>query len=372
VRPASETLAGVLTSDFDHHFEFDLYYAQERRLQGVLAEDVKFNEDGDAAIQQSGNMTVVWTDTFAQSLSPTKVSDVLAPFGPEVYLYSVVSAGRFSERVALGQYVLTEVPSAQDEELLFRDTWVTVGSTVELEFKERTAAIQRDRFDVPTAATDLSSVWNELARLTKQQIIRTVADRAIPRSVVYEEDRLDAVYALADVLDAIPHMTADGAMSLRPKSWPQPVATLRRGAGGSLLSVGRSMSPDKVYNRVAFRGKSNDQEVILASAEITSGPLRTRNPDGSPSPFGVKTYFAASDYVTNRQQAQEYVDRELPRVSSFGSVVIPVKETFNPLRERGDVVRIEQVTGLLVGRILTISRGADATQDLTVEVLVNG
>jgi hypothetical protein len=372
VRPGSATLDGVLSGPFDHVYVADLYYGGERRLEQVPVRDVRFSEQADADIQQSGSLTVVWTDAFARSLSPREVSDVLAPFGAELYLYSMVWAGPFLERVPLGQFVITNVPSAMDEDMMFRGQWVTVGSTVDLEFKERLAAVERDRFDVPTSANDLSSVWAELGRLTKLQLSRTVADRSIPRSVVYDENRLDAVYDLADVLDAVPHMTADGALSLRPKSWPAPVATLRRGLGGSVVSVGSSMSPEKVYNRVAFRGKSNDQEVILASTEITSGPLRTANPDGTPSPFGRKTFFVSSEYVTTSQQAQEYVQRELPRVSALRSVVVPFTETFNPRRERGDVVWIERARETLLARIVSIDRGSGATQDCTAEVLLNG
>jgi hypothetical protein len=372
VRPGSSTLDGVLTSDFDHEYEVGLYYGGERRLPNVPVTGVSFKEDADASIQQSGTLTVVWTDDFATSISPREIADVLAPFGAELYLYSVVRAGRFVERVPIGQFTITDVPSARDEDMRFRGEWITVGSTVELEFKERLAAVENDRFDVPTAVKNLTSVWDEVGRVTRLQILRTLPDTAIARSVVYGDSRLDAPYDLLELLDGVPHMTADGALSGRPKAWPAASAVLKRGEGGSLVSVGRSMSPEKVYNRVAFRGKTNDMEVILASAEITSGPLRTANPDGTPSPFGRKTYFLSSDFVTTKAAAQEYVDRELPRVSSLRSVVVPFVETFNPRRERGDVVVLERAREDLVGRILTIDRGSGPTQECTAEVLLNG
>lgn len=367
-REGSSVLRGVLTGTFDHFYQADIYYGGERRLTNVPVSNVQFEEDGNAQIQQSGSFTVVWTDAFGKSISPYEIADVLAPFGAEVYLYSMIWSGPFQERVELGQFTITGVPSAMDEDMLFRGEWITVGSTVEIEFKERLAKVQDDRFDVPSAATNLTSVWNELGRLTGLQLLRTVPDAAIPRTVVYEEDRLDAVYNLVDVLDAVPHMTADGVLAARPNVWPAPVDTLRRGRGGSIVRVGRAMSPADVYNRVAFRGKSGDQEVILAAAEIRSGPLRVRNADGSPSPFGRKTFFVSTDYVTTRAEAQAYVDRELPRVSRLRSIVIPVTETFNPLRERGDVVNLERVKADLLGRVISISRGERGTQALKVEV----
>jgi hypothetical protein len=370
VRPGSDLLDGVLTSDFDHYFVADLFYAGERRLASIPVSDVTFNEDGDAVIQQSGSLTVQWTDDYATSVTPREVSDVLAPFGAELYLYSMVWLGPFVERVPMGQFVITDVPSAMDEDMLFRGEWITVGSVVELEFKERTANVDEDRFDVPGAAGDLSSVWAEIGRLTSLQLQRTVPDAPIPRSVVYQENRLDAVYDLAAVLDAVPHMTADGVLAARPNVWPAPVASLDRGDGGCLVSVGNSMRRENVYNRVAFRGKDGDSQVILAAAEVPSGPLRARNADGSRSPFGRKTYFLASEYVSTRAQAQDFVDRELPRVSSLRSAVVPFVETFNPRRERGDVVWITRGRERLLGRILTLSRTEGPTQEGTAEVRI--
>lgn len=368
MRRGTAQFRGVLTGPFNHYYTADIYYAGERRLADVPITDVRFKEDGDAAIQQSGSFTIVWTDDFGRSVSPGEVSDVLAPFGAEVYLYSRVWVGPFVERVALGQFTITDVPSAMDEDMVFRGEWITVGSVVEVEFKERLAKVQDDRFDVPSAAGDLSSTWDELGRLTELQLSRSLPDREIPRAVVYKEDRLDAVYDLANVIDGIPHMTSDGALSARPKAWPGVVDTVRRGAGGTIVSVGRAMSPKDVYNRVAFRGKSDNQEIILASAEVSAGPLRARNHDGTPSPFRRKTYFVSSEYVTNEEQALEWVQRELPRVSQLRSVRIPVTETFNPLRERGDVVRIERARKSLLGRIVSIDRDGGATQTMIVEL----
>lgn len=369
MRIGSTMLQGVLAEgSFNHHYLADVYYDGARRLTNLPIQDVSFNEDSLAKIQQSGSFTVKWTDDFGKSISPREIGDILAPFGAEVYLYSIIEAGSFLERVELGQFTITNVPSAMDEDMIFRGERITVGSTVEIEFKERLAKVQDDRFDTPSAATDLTSTWNELGRLTELQLTRTLPDKPISRAVVYEEDRLDAVYDLFEILDGVPHMTADGALSGRPNVWPARSATLKRGKQGTLVSVGRAMSPESVYNRVAFRGKTGDQQIILASAEITSGPLRARNPDGTPSPFRRKTYFLSSEYITNAQEAQDYVQRELPRVSQLRSVIVPVTETFNPLRERGDVIDLERPDRTLTGRIRNIKRSGRKTQTMDVEL----
>lgn len=370
MRFGSTTLRQILTGSFDHYYTADIYYAGERRLSDVAITNVRFKEDASAKIQASGSCTVVWQDAYATSISPTTPQSVLAPFGGEIYLYSVIVAGPFMEKVPLGQFRITDVPSAQDEEMLFKGQYITTGSLVDVEFADRLQRVQQDRFDTPSAPTDLSSVWSEIGRQTGLQLTKNIADAVIPRSVAYQEDRLQAVYDLANVLDASLHMTSDGALSMRPNAWPAPVDALLRGTNGSIVNVGKAMSTDGVYNRVAVRSSTDSGSGILAVAVKTDGPLRAVNPDGSRSPWGAVTEFVDSPYVTTTTQAQAYAQRELARVAVLGKKTIPVVETFNPLRERGDVITIQRTTTTLTGRIDTIDRDAGATQ--TMQVIING
>lgn len=365
MRFGSDILKGILTGSFNFYWAADVYYNGERRLQDVPLSDVRFQEDANATIQQSGSCTVVWSDAFATSVSPAGVEDSLAPFGAQLQVFCVVEAGSFSERVSYGWFQITNVPSARDEMMRFRGDWITVGSTVELELKETLAAIAEETFDAPTAPTSLVSAWDEVGRISGFVLERAVPDAPVPRSVMYEDEKIDALYDLMDVvLSAVPHMNADGALSARPKSWPEPVDRIRLGV---LVEVGNSMSAAQVYNRVVVRANGANQAAILAVAELRTGPLRVRNVDGSRSPFGARTRYLSSEYVTTKSQAQKWADETLAQVSTLRTRVVPVEELFNPLRERGDVVLVERPTEWLIGRVVSIDRG-DATQRLTVEV----
>src|SRR5690606_12996792 len=121
---------------------------------------------------------------------------------------------------------------------LFEGRTITTGSVIDVTFKDRFLRVKDDRFDVPGVPPSLTSVYDELARLTGLQITRTVADEPITRSVAYEEDRLKAIYDLAALLDSTPYMTSDGTLSLRPKTPGAPVDTLVRGENGRILKVG--------------------------------------------------------------------------------------------------------------------------------------
>lgn len=370
MRPGVLALPNVLSADFDHEEVADLFYDGDRRIASIPLTDFVLNEDGGAAIQQSGSCTVVWTDEWATSLSPDSLSDPLAPAGAELWVYSVIKVGQvITERVPLGQYKITNIPSAVDEDMLFRGQWITLGSTVKVEFKERLVSVDEDRFDLPEATKSVASVWTETAELTGLQIVRNLDDATIPRTIAYGENRLDGTYDLLEIIGGIPHMRSDGTLGARPIAWPDPTMTLRRGPRGTLVSVGKSMTTAQLYNRVVVRGKQDDLVVVLAVAEITSGPLRTRNADGGRSPFGRKTKFVSSEYVTTYEQAQAWADRELAASSQIRSTVVPVEMTYTPLLERGDVVLLERPRKTLTGRIVTIRRSKAATMSMTVEIL---
>ncbi|MFF2274218.1 hypothetical protein ACFVTX_18230 [Agromyces sp. NPDC058136] len=370
MRFTSAQLDAVLGGSGDHYWSADLLYDGERRLQDIPITDPRLREDGGAKIQQSGSCSVVWQDTFGASMTPRMITDAFAPFGAKLRVYSNVVAGPFRERVAFGVFDITDVPSARDESMAFRGRTITTGSTIELEFKEQLAGVQGDDFDVPTSPSLLASAWDELGRISGMQLVRAVEDKPITRTILYPESRLDAIYDLCDViLDAIPHTTADGALAARPKVWPAAVARLRRGPRGQLVKVGDAMSPSGVYNRVVVRATGSDQTSILAIAELTSGPLRVKNLDGSRSPFGQRTRYLSSEFVTTRDQAQAWAESTLAQVSVPRARVLPVEMTFDPRLERGDVVEIERPGGeVLTGRIVSIDRSARATQQLTVEV----
>lgn len=367
MRDASSDLAANLLGSFDHWWQADLMYAGSRRIADLPISDVRLKEDGGAKIQQTGSCTVTWTDELATSLVPAYVNDPLAPFGAQLWLSSIVSAGTFEERVTFGQFEITDVPSARDAHSQFRGEWLTLGSLVELELKEITSAIAAETFDAPSSPYSLDSAWGEVARIAGIPVSRAVPDRPITRSVMYDDNKLDVIYELADViLDAVPHVTATGALAARPNAWPAAVATLTR--ADHVVDVGQMMSAASVYNRVVVRATSGQQTSVLAVAEITDGPLRVAEPDGTRSPFGRRTRYLSSEYVTDQAQALAWARSTLEQVSTPRAQVLPVEIVFDPRLERGDVVLIERPQTWLLGRIATISRGGGPTQQLEVEI----
>lgn len=371
MREASAALREVLRyGSFDVQWMADVYYDGVRRLTNAPIAEPKFTDDGSSLVQGTGSCTVVITPDFPESFTPAVADDMLAPFGSELSISVLISAGTFAERVQMGWYRIEEVPAAEDVTTEFAGKRIVIGSSVDLTLQDRFRRVQRDRFDVPGSPRSRASVLAEAQRITGLQIVREVVDGTIPRSFAYEEERLEPLYDLLALIDAIPYMRPDGTLGQRPLDSGQPVDTITDGPGGTLVSLKRSMSSGKVYNRIAVRSSSTDDSAqVLATAEITDGPLRTRNADGSPSPYGRVTYYYSSDLITTKAQARRYAVHNLPRVSSLRVTERQLTEVFNPLRQVGDVLTVRSSDEeAFEGRVKSITRGTEATQDVTLEV----
>lgn len=214
---------------FDSRWVCDVFYDGARKMQDVDLEDVKLTEDATAKVQQSGSLKIVYQGRDGVSIAPQGVEDILSPFGTTLALYMLITNGpRFEARVPMGVFVVSDTPTIETVPWSFRGKTLSKGDRIGLTFKDPFYKVLRNRFDVPGVTPSLASTYAEIQRLTRLTVTRSadVPDGPIPRALVYEEDRLDAVYELAKALDAIPYMRADGSLSLRPNVWGEPVDTI--------------------------------------------------------------------------------------------------------------------------------------------------
>lgn len=363
---------------FDSRWVCDVFYDGIRQMQDVLIEDVKLTEDGTAKVQQSGSMTIIYQGRRGESIAPQGVEDILSPFGTTLVLYILITDGpKFEERVPMGTFVVSDTPTIESVSWSFRGQALSKGDRISVTFKDPFYKVLRNRFDVPGVTPSLTSCYAEIQRLTRMSVTRAldVPDAPIPRAMVYEEDRLDAIYELASKsVDGIPYMTSDGSLSIRPNAWTDPVDEITaanvpgRSRTGTLVRVKRGMSADGVYNRVVVRAQGQ-QAGVLAAGEITDGPLRAANTGGLDSPFGRVPYFLSSQLVTTPEQAQAEVQKWLPRVSRPQAVVLDIEEIMNPLREVGDVVTVRRVGEEFPARVVKVQRTKAKTQTTSVLVV---
>lgn len=372
----SQLLAVLARGGFDIRWVCDVYYDGVRQLADVQVLAPKLTEDGTAKVQQSGSLTIIYQDRMGVSIAPEGVEDILSPFGTTLLLYMIVTDGpKFEERVPMGVFVISDTPSIEALKWRWRGRNLSKGDRIQLAFKDSFYKVLRNRFDVPGVTPSLTSTYDEIQRLTRLTVTRNVAvpDGTIPRALVYEEDRLDAVYELAKARDAVPYMLADGSVSLRPNVWGAPVDTISAAnveehkRTGTLIGVRRGMSADGVYNRVVVRA-SGQGAGVLASGEITEGPLRASNAGGADSPFGRVPYFLSSQLVTTQAQAANEVAKWLPRVSRPQATVLEIEEIINPLREVGDVLTVKRLGEQFLARVVKVQRTDAKTQKTSVVV----
>lgn len=375
MRSSSSQMPTVLSgSSFTYRWVADVIANGQRVMQDLPCTAPDFTDDDSQLVQSTGSLTFVYQDDFARSIAPETVGDVLSPFGTQVWVYVLVEDGpAFSERVLMGQYLVDETPTITSTKMLLLGNAITVGDTIEVTLSDLFYGVQVDRFYTPGSPVAAGSCWTEVQRLTSLPVTRApdVPDASVSSQVAYQEDRLQAVYDLANYsLDAVPFVTPDGTVSMRPNVWPAPVDVIRDGEDGNLQSVVRGMNADEVYNAIAVRAyDSGDGTAILASGEILTGPLRAREPDGSLSPFRRRPRFYSSQFIKTKAQAQSYVNTWLPRVSKLTGVEYVLTETFNPLRQVGDVITIRELgVAPYLGRVTRIHRTDGATQETTVKV----
>lgn len=335
-RTVSTATAQLLVDrGFDVEWVADLIYDGERRLANVPIRDVKLSWSGSQFVAGSGSVTVVWSDDHASSVIPERVGDWFSPFGAELQVDCIIRAGRFSERIPMGRFLIESVPDAERRQMLFQGRQISAGESFTVNLRDPLLRVQRDEFPLPTAPKSIS-VWGEIQAITGMPVVRNIPDATVPTGVSYADEKSGVVNRLFDLLGAWPQVDPGGALTGRPKAWP---AAVGRVVG--VVSAPRSLVSDKTYNRVVVEGKAADGSPLFGQADVTEGFLRVSNPGGSASPFGVSVYRYASDFLVTQSQVDAHARDLLRRVSRIRSVTRRVDEPFNPTRELGDVLEFD-------------------------------
>lgn len=364
MREVSQALRDVLDGGvYSIEWVADLYYDGEVKAQNLNVLSPRFSWDMSAQIQGSGSCQILWDDMFGQSIVPREIGDLFSPFGAELQVDVVVSAGAFAERVSMGRFVLDSVPDSVEYAIARAHGGVPLvaESRVTLDLADYFLRISRDSFAFPTSPKS-TSMWDEAQRLTGLPVVRSIPDRLLPTNIAYDEDRLEALGKVFGPSNAWPTLTPGGALTARSKEWPASVDRVV-----TVLESPLVMRSENVYNRVVVEGKNPDPDgpPVRAVAEITDGFLRVENPGGARSPFGGNTYEYRSEFLTTQAQCQTYADELLPRVSRIRSVTRRVTEPFNPLREIGDVLVLVDPSRLNEESLVRV-RSIDHSDGVTV------
>lgn len=216
----------------------------------------------------------------------------LARYGQTLDVTVVVAdaAGRREWEVPLGRAVIQDW-SAPDP------------GDVEVKASGVLQRVADDRLPSPESPDSTATLISEFRRLITPGIPVEVLvdDRAAPQSFTWDEDRLGALYDIADSLPATLKVTAEGGVLLDaplPATVPAPVITWTDGEGGTVVSAPRSDTRTDAYNAVVARGQASDPDAaaVQAEAQVTEGPMAVGGP------YGPVRRFYASPLLTTTGQ----------------------------------------------------------------------
>ena len=257
----------------------------------------------------------------------TAETDPLGKFGQElsvsVVVWSSVTGAEYETRI--GRYVIT------DWKYDDRSGVITVSADGMLR------RVADARLTTATAPRSGGTLVSEARRLLLPGMgagFTGLADRACPQSMEWSEDRLAALYEIADAWPARLRTDQWGQFQFLPPlaPVPSPVVSLTDGERGTVIGVDRSDTRDGAYNQVVARSSGAGVEV-QGIAEQTSGPMSTSGP------YGPVTKFFASPLLTTQAQAQAAAQTNL-RASLLPTRTIPVELVPDPRIDLDDAVEV--------------------------------
>ena len=218
----------------------------------------------------------------------------LARFGQRLAVDVVMTASRSrSWRVSLGWFQIQSWQESDD------------GGKVEVDAAGILQRVADDRLVTATAPPSGATFASEFRRLMSGGIPVAVdaglVDRACPASFQWDEDRLGALYDLADAWPARILTDGDGIVRVLPPlpATPTPVLTWQNGEGGVLMSAPAGDTRDGVFTSVVARSSATDAaNRAPVQVEATAGDSQY-----AAGVYGAVRRFYSSPLITTAAEA---------------------------------------------------------------------
>lgn len=203
----------------------------------------------------------------------------------------------------------------------------------------------------PTSPRDGASMVSEFVRLLPEQMSAqfdpALSDRPIPSTMSWDDERLDALWDIADAWPAVIRPDAWGQVLVKPpvEVSPTPILSLTDGEGGTVVRVPRGDQRAGGYNIIVARSSADGVEAS-ATAYVTSGPMNvaTYNP--------VPKFYSSPMLLTVEQcQATANAMRD---ESTRKSSVLKVTMAPDPRPELDDTIGVTRDGVLDLGVIVAV------------------
>lgn len=263
-------------------------------------------------------------------LPGSRTDHPLARFGQQLSVaVTVASAGAGTgAQTRLGRYAIQEWSEGDD-------------GTISVDAAGILQLVADDRLTSPTSPRAGATLVSELTRLLPAWLSCIVdsalVDRACPSAMDWNEDRLAALYDIADAWPARLRASADGTLTMLAPlaNTPTPVVSLTDGVDGVVVAAPRADTREGIYNRVVSRAESSDPAAVPVQAVVdaTSGPMSTSGP------YGIVTRFFSSPLISTEAQARTAGTRILLR-SMLSSRTLPVELIPDPRIDLDDAISV--------------------------------
>lgn len=192
-----------------------------------------------------------------------------------------------------------------------------------------------------------------------------LVDRAVPASVNYDQDRLDALNVTLAAWPATAEVTNEGFLYVTSVADPAVVSLeLSSGQGGTVISRTGASTRDGVYNAVVAQGQTDDGQVVRGVAYDLNGPKRSGGPFNElPVPF----YFD-SPLIRTAAQAQAAANSRLMTMKRSTSQTYDVEMVPHPALQAGDRVLLDGKHGIVERLNLPLTAGG-GVEALKVRVI---
>lgn len=327
----------------------------------VIGGDVTL--DANADVRSTAELIVPGEGMF-----PTAADDPLAPYGNEVFIRRGIGFGGGSvEWVSLGYFRMRNVGQDQAPDGEIRITG-----------QDRMGGIVRARLVNPRqfATTDTyGAVMTDLVQEVYPWAViewddDTDAD-PIGRPLIAEEDRFGFLDQLVTGLGKMWHWDYRGVLMIQeiPDS-AEPVWRVDSGANGVLVSLGREISDEGVYNALVVSGEALDTTDPARAVAYDNNPASPTYWEGD---FGKVPRFYVSSFITTDAQAQITANAMLrstlgvPYNVDFRSIVNPALEPWDPITVR---LRNRSETHVVSRLVVPLSASSAMTAETREQTLV--
>jgi hypothetical protein len=373
VIPVSATAANVLAGQVIRRYLRIESWLDDR----LLADDIPVidaTEEGDASLRVPERMTFsVPVEDNDFSWIPSKYDSALGAYGQRVRVSLGIDVGNGQiEYINRGWFLI--------------NTTATDGDVLNVECLGLLSLVDEAMLPTeyqPKSGATLASVVRALVEpgLTVFSDMAP-ADRAVPTSITFSDNRLDAVQAVIDAWPAQIYVTSDGYLAITADATTpvsgDVVLTLTDRYGGTVMAAGSQVTREGAFNCVVAKGQYPDTDATRAGQEIIqtaydTDPASPYRKGGPFSPYLVP-YGYASPLLDSPARVLTAANSVLKRLKRSRSRTVDVECVPHPGVQLGDVVRLTSERLSLDGALGTIDayslpyKSSGGSMHLTVRV----